>query len=539
MMQSARRRLQSIPTASVRLGSSQCTDKHAAAGYCRACGVTHSLPRTAAAERLALELVARVRREGRLDFDADVANARFSARRLWAPGGGKMFGVLLATSRGGSGDGAGDSMRVLKAFSGQLFGEWRVPGWVPPLAGLTHDDARYQEAHARIAALSAAHAAAVDEVGLRRAQLAAVEAGSAADLQVAIAAARAAREGRRERRRQAVEAAEAVEEAEAAAAAVVGVPGPAGRGGGPSSRPRAAPSSLSEGGVTQKDALAALVALNSALADQSRADKRQLAALKAEGRGRLAAPAAALGLSERRREALSSERRCRSRALQAAIWDSYALTNFRGRTAAVADVFVVAEGGGGGGGGGARASAGAAAALTTDGAAAGAGGGGVAGGQAAAGAAVLVDKMALPSGCGDCCAPKLLAAAASQGLVPLAIAEVWLGAGSAPSASAALVAATGRMQHGQECECECGLLGRGTDGGAADADALKKKKKKKKNKSDSKVPAREEGKFYAACRGRCWPILGHMLCGAAPTVGGQQQLATTSPTSNPAESCEP
>ena len=25
---------------------------------------------------------------------------------------------------------------------------------------------------------------------------------------------------------------------------------------------------------------------------------------------------------------------------------------------------------------------------------------------------------------------------------------------------------------------------------------------------------REEGEFYGACRGRCRPILGHMLCGA-------------------------
>ena len=69
-------------------------------------------------------------------------------------------------------------------------------------------------------------------------------------------------------------------------------------------------------------------------------------------------------------------------------------------------------------------------------------------------------EVNLPCGCGDCCAPKLLAEASRRGLVPLSIAEVWMGVPTA------------------------------------------------------KEGYRKEGNFYGACRGRCRPILGHMLCGA-------------------------
>ena len=69
-------------------------------------------------------------------------------------------------------------------------------------------------------------------------------------------------------------------------------------------------------------------------------------------------------------------------------------------------------------------------------------------------------RASLPCGCGDCCAPKLLAECALRGLKPLSIAEVWMGVPT-----------------------------------RAEGD-------------------REEGEFYGACRGRCRPILGHMLCGA-------------------------
>lgn len=63
-----------------------------------------------------------------------------------------------------------------------------------------------------------------------------------------------------------------------------------------------------------------------------------------------------------------------------------------------------------------------------------------------------------PAGAGDCAAPKLLAQAYAEGLTPLALAEFWWGASSS----------TGD---------------------------------------------RREGVFYAACRGKCLPILTHMLRG--------------------------
>ena len=80
-------------------------------------------------------------------------------------------------------------------------------------------------------------------------------------------------------------------------------------------------------------------------------------------------------------------------------------------------------------------------------------------------ASLLAD--ATRGGTGDCCAPKLLAAAQAAGLTPRAMAEVWLG-DPPPS------------------------------GG------------------------RVEGRAYAACAERCQPLLGYMLCGlgapAAPAA---------------------
>ena len=45
---------------------------------------------------------------------------------------------------------------TLKAFSGQLYGEWRVEGWAPPVGTLTHDTVTYEREHAKIKALSEA-----------------------------------------------------------------------------------------------------------------------------------------------------------------------------------------------------------------------------------------------------------------------------------------------------------------------------------------------------------------------------------------------
>lgn len=68
------------------------------------------------------------------------------------------------------------------------------------------------------------------------------------------------------------------------------------------------------------------------------------------------------------------------------------------------------------------------------------------------------DTNGIPTGTGDCCAPKLLNLAARNGLQPLGLAEFYWG---------------------------------------------------KTNKSAS----RQEGYFYPACQDKCGPILGFLLCG--------------------------
>ena len=64
----------------------------------------------------------------------------------------------------------------------------------------------------------------------------------------------------------------------------------------------------------------------------------------------------------------------------------------------------------------------------------------------------------IPTGTGDCCGPKLLGHAAKNNLVPLSMAEFYVG---------------------------------------------------KKNRSGSKF----HGRFYPSCKEKCQPILGFMLCG--------------------------
>ena len=79
----------------------------------------------------------------------------------------------------------------------------------------------------------------------------------------------------------------------------------------------------------------------------------------------------------------------------------------------------------------------------------------------------------IPSGAGDCCAPKLLQAAYLEGMRPLCMAEFWMG-------------------------------------------------------SSPKDEVRLEGNYYPACRSKCRPILGHMLQGLSvdpnPLLQGHQEL---------------
>ncbi|MBE0586008.1 MAG: hypothetical protein IH612_19885, partial [Desulfofustis sp.] len=74
--------------------------------------------------------------------------------------------------------------------------------------------------------------------------------------------------------------------------------------------------------------------------------------------------------------------------------------------------------------------------------------------------AVLGNSAGIPTGTGDCCAPKLLNQAALEGMAPLSLAEFYFG---------------------------------------------------RENRSRT----RQHGHFYEPCSSKCAPLLGYMLCGAA------------------------
>ncbi|WLE98402.1 MAG: hypothetical protein QTN59_06090 [Candidatus Electrothrix communis] len=93
-------------------------------------------------------------------------------------------------------------------------------------------------------------------------------------------------------------------------------------------------------------------------------------------------------------------------------------------------------------------------------------------GQAAGLKKIFGSDKGVPTGTGDCCAPKLLQQAAFHGLTPLGLAEFYLGKENA----------SGTRQHG------C---------------------------------------FYPSCRTKCYPILGFMLCGAGQAAGEVEQVEET------------
>jgi tRNA pseudouridine32 synthase/23S rRNA pseudouridine746 synthase len=133
-------------------------------------GVPHPLARRAAGE-----LIERVRGRSSLD----------------APGGGKMFGVLVVAGPGGR-------VGYLRGFSGMLDGDWQVDGFVPPLYDVVARDAiwpagqralRDLELALRALAASPGHAAV-------RAEHAAVVARQAAERAALLARHRDRRAGR-------------------------------------------------------------------------------------------------------------------------------------------------------------------------------------------------------------------------------------------------------------------------------------------------------------------------------------------------------
>ena len=255
--------------------------ERACVGYCARCATTHALTRTPAAERAAREVLSAITRAGRLDFDAPAdEGGLFNLERVYARDGGKMIGVLVGVER------SSGTARTLKAFSGQLFGTWRVHGWAPPVGALTHDTERYKIEHAKIKGLS-------DELARIEARENALreevrDKAAASDDMVARCAAHVKEE--RERRR---------------ALRAIGVD---------------------------------LEALET-LEDESRASKRELAELKRARDATVAPALAALAECQTLARELKSQRKALSRALQDEIWDSYRLPNLAGDIKPLREVF--------------------------------------------------------------------------------------------------------------------------------------------------------------------------------------------------------
>jgi tRNA pseudouridine32 synthase/23S rRNA pseudouridine746 synthase len=157
-----------------------------------------------------------------------------------------------------------------------------------------------------------------------------------------------------------------------------------------------------------------LEAALAALAQQSRADKAELRTFKQTKAEQLAPIEASIQAADAEIHRLKQQRKSLSRQLQADMHQAYSLTNFAGQS------------------------------LTIQ---------------------VLAGDRTLPTGTGDCCAPKLLHFAAEHGLTPLAMAEFWWGPDTAD---------------------------------------------------------KRQGQFYEACAERCQPIIGFLLSGLSATSAETQ-----------------
>ena len=223
------------------------------------------------AARAADELVAALR--GGLLADAG----------LFAPGGGKMFGVLVVADAVGR-------LGVLRGFSGMVGGRWEIDGFVPPLFDAAARDAFWPAGEAALAAFDVRVRAleAGPEAVAARAALAALDSEHATALAALQELHRVRRRARRDER--------------------------AGLGPG-------------------------AVAARSALDQESRGDTaeaRRLRAAHAEARAPLAARVAALDAEHAR---VLAERAERSRALWDRLHDTYPITSARGAATSLRALF--------------------------------------------------------------------------------------------------------------------------------------------------------------------------------------------------------
>jgi tRNA pseudouridine32 synthase / 23S rRNA pseudouridine746 synthase len=239
--------------------------------------------------------------------DALIAQVR-GRSSLDAPGGGKMFGVLVVAARDGR-------VGYLRGFSGMLDGQWQVEGFVPPLFDPVARDAFWPAGQERLRTLDQALRAVTGSLdhAAAHAEHAAITARHAAEL----AALRAQHRDRRAERHAAREAIRAAADPRAA---------------DPSGRPTGHPAGLD-------DAAAALHALDQASRGDA-AERRRLVAAHAAAH---AAITARLDAITGDRAGLEHQRAAESRALMMQVHDTYLIANARGERRALRDLFLPGE----------------------------------------------------------------------------------------------------------------------------------------------------------------------------------------------------
>lgn len=106
-------------------------------GYCTTCDEVHYLT-DGNSRKYALELMAKLEQNKRIDFHTSDPEPIFSTDCLWEKRGGQMFGVLECVDANGN-------TIVLRAFSGQFNTRWQAEDWVPPTFDLEGYSRFYQK----------------------------------------------------------------------------------------------------------------------------------------------------------------------------------------------------------------------------------------------------------------------------------------------------------------------------------------------------------------------------------------------------------
>ncbi len=121
--------------------------KQSCFGYCDCCEKVHSLNHGNAMDHC-YALMSKFESKGRIDFEKSdkLLNSVFSIDYLFGKARGQMFGVLECE------DCHGNTL-ILKAFSGQYNGIWKVDGWIPPLFAVREFDELVSDDEKRIKTL--------------------------------------------------------------------------------------------------------------------------------------------------------------------------------------------------------------------------------------------------------------------------------------------------------------------------------------------------------------------------------------------------